>query len=160
MSTTPTPPPTVNGQVIGQAHYATRALMERLLLPVGITFQQSVALNATVDAAVGAGDSVDRDRITARMTGALKVDVSAALATVAELTAAGLLETLPGDLPRLRATEAGRALTRELRAEVAELTARLYGDFSAEELAVAGMVLATVTARADAELADAELVEI
>jgi hypothetical protein len=72
MSTTPT----VNGQVIGQAHYATRAVLERVL-----------------------------------------------------------------------------ARTGTIRASVSEITARLYADLPADDLAAAGRVLAVVTERANAELA-------
>ncbi|MFI6240032.1 pentapeptide repeat-containing protein [Micromonospora sp. NPDC050795] len=35
--------PTLNGQVIGQAHYATRALLERAISTLGVPFNQVVA---------------------------------------------------------------------------------------------------------------------
>jgi hypothetical protein len=49
-------------------------------------------------------------------------------------------------------TEAGRARHAEISADTAELTGRLYGGIEADDLAVAGRVLAEVTARAQAEL--------
>lgn len=141
--------PTVNGQVIGQAHYATRAVLEVVLARTGTTFHQSVALNATADS----GAAIDRDQLIARMTGTLKIDGSTALAAIAELTGSALLETVPGDESGLRLTDAGQALNREIRAAIGEIAARLYRDFSADELATAGRLLTVVTARANAELA-------
>lgn len=138
--------PTVNGQVIGMAHYATRAVAERLL-PPGTTFFQALALNA----AEATGGTVERRALTERLTGAVKLGVPAAEATVADLTSAGLLEERPGDL--LALTAAGDALIQSYKAGVARIAAGLYGDLPAEDLAVAGRVLAEVTARADAMLA-------
>ncbi|MFK4222090.1 MarR family winged helix-turn-helix transcriptional regulator [Streptomyces sp. NPDC019890] len=143
--------PTLNGQVIGQAHYATRALLETVLAPTGTTFNQSVALNAVA----GGGEAVEQSALVARMTGTLKIDESAVLATIGELAESRLLETLPGDTSRLRLTEAGRALNGRIRAAVAEITERLYGGMPAEDLQTAGRLLTLVTARANAALADA-----
>ena len=143
--------PTLNGQVIGQAHYATRALLETVLAPTGTTFNQSVALNAVA----GGGEVVEHGALVARMTGTLKIDESAVLATIGELAESKLLETLPGDTSRLRLTEAGRTLNGRIRAAVAEITERLYGGLPAEDLQTAGRLLTLVTARANAALADA-----
>ncbi|OKJ73186.1 hypothetical protein [Streptomyces sp. CB02460] len=136
----------VNGQVIGMAHYATRALAERLL-PPGTTFFHALALNA-VEAA---GGTVARRALIERLTGAVKLGVPAAEATVAELTSAALLEERPGGL--LALTPAGDALIQSYKAGVAGIAAGLYGDLPAEDLAAAGRVLTEVTARADAMLA-------
>ncbi|NEC07912.1 hypothetical protein [Streptomyces sp. SID7909] len=144
--TTPPTAPTVNGQVIGMAHYATRALAERLL-PRGSTFHQALALGA----AEAAGGTVGRRALIERLTGAVKLGLPAAEATVAELTSAGLVEGRPGDL--LALTPAGDALIQSYKAGVADLAARLYGDLPAGDLAAAGRVLTEVTARADAMLA-------
>ncbi|TRV73260.1 winged helix DNA-binding protein [Streptomyces sp. 130] len=140
--------PTLNGQVIGMAHYATRAVAERLLTQ-GITFHQSLALNA-VDAK---GGTVERVRLVERLTGAAKLDVAVAERTITELTSAGLLAERDGDGPLLALTPAGESLVRTHRAALAEVTAKLYGDLPAEDLAAAGRVLTEVTARADAMLA-------
>ncbi|MFC8536470.1 hypothetical protein ACFUJY_21310 [Streptomyces sp. NPDC057249] len=140
--------PAVNGQVIGMAHYATRAVAERLLTQ-GTTFHQSLALNA----ADAKGGIIERDRLVERLTGAAKLDVAAVDRTIAELTAAGLLEERHGDRPLLALTDAGEALVRTHRAALTEVTAELYGDLPAEDLATTGRVLAEVTARADAMLA-------
>jgi DNA-binding MarR family transcriptional regulator len=145
MSTTPT----LNGQVIGQAHYATRAVLEGLLARTGTTFHQSVALNVTADS----GATIDNDQLISRMTGTLKIDGSAALATIAELTASELLEPLPGEASRVRLTDAGQALNHQIRTALNEITARLYGDLPTDDLATAGRLLTVITTRANAELA-------
>jgi DNA-binding MarR family transcriptional regulator len=148
-ATSATPaPPALNGQVIGQAHYATRAVLESRLVGTGVTFHQALALNAT--AANGA--VIEQDRLVARLTSTLKIDESSALRAIAETTDSGLLEALPGDEPRLGLTDAGRSLQDRITKTTAEAAGRLYGGFSADELATASRVLTTVTARANAEL--------
>lgn len=142
--------PTVNGQVIGQAHYATRAVLEGLLATTGTTFHQSVALNATAES----GGSIERHRLVDRMTSTLKIDAAAVETVVAGLIAEGLLEEEPGEVAGLAQTAAGSALHRSHRAALAEITARLYADLPAEDLAAAGRVLTEVTARANAVLAE------
>lgn len=139
----------VNGQIIGMAHYATRAVLERLLATTGTTFHQSVALTATADK----GGTIERRQLVERMTGAVKLDVSVVEQTLSELTSAGLLEEQPGDRPLLALTAAGEALERDHRTGVARATAALYADLPAEDLATAGRVLTEVTARANAVLA-------
>ncbi|MFJ2135274.1 hypothetical protein ACIOMQ_31290 [Streptomyces sp. NPDC087845] len=143
--------PTVNGQVIGQAHYATRAVLERLLATTGTTFHQSVALNVVADS----GDAMEAGRLVDRMTGTLKIDAEAAEAAVAELTTAGLLEEVPGSTAGIGLTPACRDRRHANRAGIAEITARLYAGLPAEDLAAAGRVLTEVTARANAVLARA-----
>ena len=146
--------PTVNGQVIGQAHYATRAVLEGLLAASGTTFHQSVALNATADS----GGSIERHRLVERMTSTLKTDAPTVETVLTGLIAKGLLEEQPGEQPgdvtQLAHTAAGVALHRTHRAGIAEITARLYADLPAEDLAAAARVLTEVTARANAVLAE------
>ncbi|WP_446214866.1 MarR family winged helix-turn-helix transcriptional regulator [Micromonospora sp. IBHARD004] len=140
---------TLTGQVIGQAHHATRAVLERELAGIGITFPQSVALNAVA----AEGGVVERTALVGRMTGGLKVDESAVRTTLAELTDAGLLRTLPAGGSGLALTDAGRARQRQVADAVAGIVARLYADIPAAELEVAGRVLTLLKQRADAELA-------
>ncbi|MFD0022989.1 hypothetical protein [Streptomyces sp. NPDC058382] len=144
------PAPAVNGQVIGQAHYATRAVLEHLLVATGTTFHQCVALNATADA----GGTVERRRLADRLAATLKIESSSAESTLSELVTAGLLAELPGDEPRVTMTDSGGELQRRTRAGTAAITARLYADLPAEDLATAGRVLTVVTARANAVLAE------
>ncbi|TXS43738.1 hypothetical protein [Streptomyces sp. OR43] len=141
--------PTVNGQVIGQAHYATRAVLESLLATTGTTFHQSVALNATADG----GGSIERPALVDRMTSTLKIDATAVETVLTGLIAQGLLAEEPGAPARLSMTAAGSELHRTHRAALSEVTARLYADLPDEDLAAAGRVLTEVTARANAVLA-------
>jgi DNA-binding MarR family transcriptional regulator len=143
--TTPVSP--VNGQVIGLAHYASRAALERVLARSGTTFNRSVALRAVSDN----GGTVERARLEGRLTGALKIEEAAARRTVDEMTALKLLEEPSSGQVSL--TEGGRELFESIRTAGNEIAARLYADIPAEDLATAGRVLTLVTERADAELA-------
>ncbi|MER6304607.1 MarR family transcriptional regulator [Streptomyces sp. NPDC001657] len=143
--------PTVNGRVIALAHYAGRALVERVMARHGATFHQSVALRAVVIA----GESIGRDELVGEVTGSLKIDESVVRGVIEELTAMKLLEEDPAEASRLRLTDAGRELCESTAVETAEISARLYAGIPAEELALAGRVLALVTERANAELAGA-----
>ncbi|MEW2166559.1 MarR family transcriptional regulator [Streptomyces sp. NPDC007084] len=148
-----TPPPStppalpVNGQVIGLAHYASRAVLERVLARGGTTFHQSVALRAVSDN----GGTVERAWLVDRLTGALKVEEPVARATVEELTARELLEAAGAG--RISLTGAGRDLFESVRTAGNAIAARLYAGIPAEDLAAAGRVLTLVTERAEAELA-------
>ena len=141
------PTPTLNGQVLGEAERATRAVLDRVLARDGLTFHDWVVLNIT-----GAGP-VERDRLVARMTSALKIDEVAVLEAIIELTGRGLIEAGPsGEAAQVTLTDAGRARHGQIRATVDEITSRLYGDLPADDLATAGRVLTVLTARANAEL--------
>ncbi|WP_406375444.1 MarR family winged helix-turn-helix transcriptional regulator [Streptomyces sp. NBC_00647] len=144
-----TSPPPVNGQVIGLAHYASRAALERVLARSGTTFEQSVALRAVSDN----GGTVERDRLVGRLTGALKIEEPAARRTVDAMTALKLLEEPTAGQVSL--TDAGRELFESIRTAGNAIAARLYAGIPAEDLATAGRVLTLVTERADAELAGA-----
>ncbi|MFF2513898.1 MarR family winged helix-turn-helix transcriptional regulator [Streptomyces sp. NPDC058086] len=143
----PTPP--VNGQVIGLAHYASRAALEAVLARAGSTFNQSVALRAVSDQ----GGTVERDRLVGRLTGALKIEESVAEETVTEMTALELLTEADTSLVSL--TEHGREVFEEIRTAGNEIAARLYAGIPAEDLATVGRVLTLVTERANAEPAGA-----
>ncbi|MFE5136352.1 MarR family winged helix-turn-helix transcriptional regulator [Streptomyces fagopyri] len=146
--TVTTPP--VNGQVIGLAHYASRAVLETVLARTGTTFNQSVALRAVSDQ----GGAVTRAQLVARLTEALKIEEPAARGTVDEMTALGLLtEPAAG---QVALTEHGGELFERIRTKGSEIAARLYAGIPAEDLATAGRVLTLVTERADAELAEAQ----
>ncbi|MGW3633945.1 MarR family winged helix-turn-helix transcriptional regulator [Streptomyces sp. NPDC005122] len=148
--TTTTPP--VNGQLIGLAHYASRAVLENVLARTGTTFHQSVALRAVSDQG-GTGGTVERARLVARLTGSLKIEESAARRTVDEMTALGLLAAPTAVTVSL--TEHGAELFERIRTDGNAIAARLYAGIPAEDLATVGRVLTLVTERADAELAGA-----
>ncbi|MFG2479550.1 MarR family winged helix-turn-helix transcriptional regulator [Streptomyces fagopyri] len=146
--TVTTPP--VNGQVIGLAHYASRAVLDTVLARTGTTFNQSVALRVVSEQ----GGTVERARLVARLAGALKIEDPVARRTVDEMTALGLVaEPAAG---QVSLTERGGELFERIRTGGSEIAARLYAGIPAEDLATAGRVLALVTERADAELAGAQ----
>ncbi|MFD9278259.1 MarR family transcriptional regulator [Streptomyces mirabilis] len=140
----PTPP--VGGQVVGLAHYASRAALEAALARIGSSFNQSVALRAVSDQ----GGTVERDRLVERLTGTLKIEASVAEETVTEMTALKLLTETDTSLAL---TEHGREVFEEIRTAGNEIAARLYAGIPAEDLATVGRVLTLVTERANAELA-------
>ncbi|MFE4991535.1 MarR family transcriptional regulator [Streptomyces mirabilis] len=140
----PTPP--VGGQVVGLAHYASRAALEAALARIGSSFNQSVALRAVSDQ----GGTVERDRLMERLTGTLKIEESVAQETVTEMTALKLLTETDTSLVL---TEHGREVFEEIRTAGNEIAARLYAGIPAEDLATVGRVLTLVTERANAELA-------
>lgn len=144
---TTTTPPLLNPRVTALAHYAARAVLERVLARHGVTFQQSVTLRL---AAVADGP-VEREHIVDGVVGSLKIDTVEASAVVDELVAAQLLTLEEPSLVRI--TEAGRELYDTTSAATAPLTARVYADIPEEDLAVAGRVLTLITERANAELA-------
>jgi hypothetical protein len=144
MSTT-TPAPTLNGQVIGQAHYATRALLNRLLESTGTSHHQWIAVNLT---AVNGG-AIGRAELVERMAHGLKIDAGEFPSVIDGLCEAELLR---GEGPELRLTDAGWDLYQRVRDGIGGIAALLYGDLPAADLATAGRVLALVTDRANAEL--------
>jgi hypothetical protein len=140
-------PTTLNPQIIGQAENALRAILNRALTRTGGgTYQHWVALTLTA----AGGGAIERDQLVGRLTGALKFDDAAAQAAIAELTAAHLLKDQGS---RIGFTDTGQARHRQIRADLDQTTARLFGELSADDLATAGRVLTVITDRANAELA-------
>jgi len=136
--------PTTNGQVIGLAHYAGRAVLESVLAHHGATFQQQITLSRVT------GGPVERDALAEEMADALKVGTTETQGVVDELIAKGLLAA---EASQVRLTDAGRTYYTEVSAEVGKISARIYAGIPAEDLTTAGRVLTQVTARANAELA-------
>ncbi|WP_327040562.1 hypothetical protein OG400_23390 [Micromonospora ureilytica] len=140
--------PTLNGQVIGHAHYATRALLERAVAPLGVEFNQLLALN------VLANGPVERAQLTQRITSTLKVDEQEVQRVLASLVDANLAQAdHHADAPRLRLTDAGHAVQARIADAVAGISARLYADIPTDEASAAARALTVVTQRANAELA-------
>ncbi|NUP23946.1 MAG: winged helix DNA-binding protein [Streptomyces sp.] len=137
--------PLVDPRVIALAHYAGRALLEKVLARHGSTFQQSVTLRL---AAVADGP-VDRDGLVDGVVGALKIDAAEAHSVVDELIAAELLA--PQEPSAVRITAAGRERYDSTSAATAPITARIYADIPKEDLAAAGRVLTLIAERANAE---------
>src|SRR5438132_5052162 len=141
---------TLNPQVLGRAEKAHRALLERIVTGTSITYRRWVALNLVVAADAG---GIGRDPFVERLAGASKMDLATAREVVAELAAAGLVESTSPDGSQLQLTDEGREVYGQIRARVDETIGKLYADIPADDLATAGRVLTLVTARADAELA-------
>ncbi|MGW2418664.1 MarR family transcriptional regulator [Streptomyces sp. NPDC001709] len=142
--------PLANPRTIALAHYASRAVLERVLAAYGTTFLQNVTLRL---AAVADGP-VERAALVDGVTGAVKIDAADAHRTIEELIAAGLLAAT--EASRMEITVAGRELYAKAAAETAPVTARIYAGISEEDLAATGRVLTLITERADAELAALE----
>ncbi|MFF5975243.1 MarR family transcriptional regulator [Streptomyces sp. NPDC012769] len=148
-STLPSGPasaPRADSRLLGLAHYAARGVLERVLARHGLTFQQQLTLRA----AVTADAPQTEEELVAQLRASLKADPAAVRTTLDELLTRRLLVA---DGTHVRATEAGRELTAAVGAEIAPVTARVWGGIPEEDLAAAGRVLALVTERADAELA-------
>jgi|SRR5215470_19168297 len=140
--------PTLTPQVIGQAEKTLNAILDRLLAGPGLTEAQWITLTLT---ARGAGPG---DQLVTRVAHGLKVDAAQARAHVAELAAARLVQD-DGDGSPVRLTTAGERVYGQIRAGVAEVTGRLWGDLPEADLATAGRILSIITDRANAELAGA-----
>ena len=142
---------TLTGQDIGLAHYATRAVLEASLAQTGTAFLSWLALNAVATAGGAATDAM----VVHRLVDGLKIDASPARDAIDELIAEGLLGRSPGEgsEKELTLTNEGDARVAAIQTATAVLTERLYADLATDDLAIAQRILATVTARANAELA-------
>ncbi|MHC3467327.1 MarR family transcriptional regulator [Streptomyces sp. 7R007] len=143
---TTTASPAADARTVGLAHYAARAVLERVLARHGITFQEQITLRL----AVVAEAPPTREALVEQVAGSLKVDASAVADVIDGLLAKGLLAA---EGPQVRASESGRAFYAGVSAETARYSARIWGDIPQEDLAAAGRVLTLVTERANAELA-------
>ena len=135
---------------IGQAESALRAVLERLLARTETTFVQWAALNLLVRA----GPRAPQLQLARLIAGALKLTESAALATLDELAALGLVARSGGPTS-VTLTRAGKELFDHVRRNVDDAAYRLFGDLPAEDVATACRVLETVAERANAELGGA-----
>ncbi len=141
-----TQPATLNGQVIGQAERATRAVLEVLLAEAGTTFTEWVALNLVATQGDTAIDSLVEQLVTG-----LRIADSEARAAIDDLVRAALITVSD----EVRLTADGRPRYQRISDGIAEITRRLYHDLPHDDLVVARRVLETLTQRARAELAAA-----
>jgi hypothetical protein len=143
--------PPLNGQDIGQAEHATRAVLDRLLAQTGTQFHGWVIINLL---AAGGGALGEAD-LTGRITHGLKIGKEAAHAAAAELAWQGLISREPaaGGGAQVALTPAGTARFEQIKGSIGQVTQRLYGGLLESDLAIAHRVLATVTERANAQLA-------
>ena len=144
--------PPLSTRVIGETESALGALLAPLLAEAGLSFLQWAVLAVTTAAsAAGQGAPAStRERLIDQIANARKVDPADVAAAVAGLeTSAALRRGADGTMTL---TEAGRASHARLLGRLDAITGYLF-DLPAEDLAVAGRVLATVTARANSVLA-------
>jgi DNA-binding MarR family transcriptional regulator len=136
----------VTGQDIGQAQAATRAVLDRLLADTDTDFVEWVVINL-----LGGNQSrLDRADLVARAVDGLKVVPGRVATAIDALADRGLCTDADGVLAL---TPDGEARYRRVRAGIGQITERLYGGIPAEDLHTAQRVLATVTERANTELA-------
>jgi DNA-binding MarR family transcriptional regulator len=140
---------TLTPQIIGQAENAHKPLLELALASTGVSFIEWVALKF---AATG-GEQISRAHLASQMSGALKVGNQPALEAIEGLTASRLLEALPGEDARIRLTAAGQVLYQQIHTAIEDITARVYANIAADDLATAARVLTVITAQANAEAA-------
>ncbi|MEU0159369.1 MarR family transcriptional regulator [Streptomyces sp. NPDC006261] len=145
-TTASTAAPAANARGLGLAHYAARGVLESVLARHGATFQQQIALRAAITSDVPRTP----DGLVIQVQESLKADPADIRDALDELLAKQLLVA---DGAHLGPTDAGREFLAAVGAEVAPISARIWGGIPAEDLAAAGRVLALVTERADAELA-------
>lgn len=134
----------LNGQLIGQAERATRAVFDRVLEAEHTGFEPWVVLNQ-LDLDGGSADEADLVR---RLDRALKTSAAAQFA-VDELVIDGRVVRRDGTV---ELTAAGAASRANIRGGIDAITSRLYGDLPAPDLEIAGRILEIVAERADAEL--------
>jgi DNA-binding MarR family transcriptional regulator len=141
--------PQLSTRLIGETESALGALLAPLLAEAELTFIQWVVLSL---AAAGGASSpgIGRDQLINGITKARKVDAADVSAAITELEDAAALVTA-GD--RVTLTDLGQASFSRVRARVEEITDYVF-DLPHEDLAAAGRVLATVSARANSVLAD------
>ena len=142
--------PTLNGQVIGQAERATRAVLELLLAETDTPFVQWVALNLAAQAEAAQRETTV-DALVEQLVTGLRIDGFEAGAAIDALVAESLV-TIDG---AVRLTADGTAKYLRISDGITEITQRLYRDLPQDDLVVARRVLETLTERARAELATA-----
>ncbi|MBK5331727.1 MAG: hypothetical protein JJD93_07145 [Ilumatobacteraceae bacterium] len=135
--------PPLNGQVIGQAERATRALLDLLLAAETTPFVNWVSLNL-----VATQGEMTTESLLEQMVTGLRIDEAEARAAIHDLDGEALMTT--SDLVRL--TTEGEARYARISAGIAALAGRLYHDLPHDDLVTARRVLETVTDRARAEL--------
>jgi len=110
--------PILNGQVLGVAANATRAVLDRLLAQHSTTANQWIALRATTVA----GGDLPTGELVDRLIDGLKIGSSEALGAVAE-PLAEITGRMYADLPPDDLATAGRVLTLLAARANAELAA-------------------------------------
>ena len=140
--------PVLTPRAIGQAEKTLNAILARLLEGTGLTEPEWVILTLAATSGVPA----EGDQFTRLVGGALKISEADAQAHIADMVAAQRLQ-ITGAGSAVTVTGAAQQLHSQIRATIAGITERLWGDLPADDLATAGRVLTIITERANAELA-------
>jgi DNA-binding MarR family transcriptional regulator len=130
--------PPLTGQDIGMAANATRILLDILLDRTGTTFDEWVALRTLALE----GPVIPPGVLLPDLAGKLTAGEPEVAALLEGLTAKGLIQD------GFALTADGQVRFARLRDAVAGVTARMYSDLDAGDLAVTRRVLAQVTERA------------
>jgi DNA-binding MarR family transcriptional regulator len=138
--------PAADSRTLALAHYAARGVLEHVLSRHGITFQQHVTLRTAATAQA----PLTPTELVTEVRGYLKADPADLRATLEELVAKHLLITSGA---HLCPTDEGREVLAAAATDTAPFATRIWGGVPADDLAVAGRVLAVVAERANAELA-------
>jgi DNA-binding MarR family transcriptional regulator len=141
--------PVFDQRLIGQTEKTMNAILDRLLAGTGVTEPEWVTLVLTAAGGAPAG----RDEQASGVAGALKVDWATAEYHIQTLMTKGLAEISSQDGAAVTLSRSGQELVDRVRAQVGEITHRLWGDLPAADLQIAGRVLSIVLQRAEAELA-------
>jgi hypothetical protein len=142
--------PRLSTRLIGETESALGALLAPLLAEAEMTFLQWVVLSLTAPGGASS-PGVGRDQLIDRIANVRKVDAADVAAAIDELENAAALVIAGGQVTQ---TDLGQASFTRVRARVEEITDYVF-DLPAEDLAAAGRVLATVSARANSVLAGA-----
>src|SRR4051794_26820345 len=114
---------TLTGQDIGQAHHATRAVLQRVLAGTGTEFNQWVTLNV-----LGSnGSALGEDELVARVGNGLKIAEAGARDLLTELLDQGLVirtatRTASAGPAQLELTTAGTARFDQVKAAIAQIS--------------------------------------
>ena len=136
--------PPLNGQVIGQAERATRAVLEVLLAETNTPFVNWVTLNITA-----AQGEIAVDALVDQLVNGLRIEESQARSAIDDLEHASLVAVTD----QVRLTSQGLERYQRISDGIGEITRRLYRDLPHDDLVVARRVLETLTDRARTELA-------
>jgi hypothetical protein len=142
--------PQLSTRLIGETESALGALLAPLLAEAEMTFLQWVVLSLTAPGGASS-PGIDRDELIERIAHIRKVGAADVSAAIDGLEKAAALVTAGGQVTQ---TELGRASFSRVRTRVDEVTGYVF-DLPAEDLAAAGRILATVSARANSVLAGA-----
>jgi hypothetical protein len=138
--------PAFSPRLIGETEKTLNALLDRHLAASELTEQHWITLTF----AIASGGSVNADELVRQVVSAAKFSEHDVRVRLSELVARLLLDD--SAWPEVAVTDAGAQLHAEISAANGELTARLWGDLLAGDLATTARVLDTVLERANAEL--------